>query len=188
VTRGQAARIAVALLALTIVGATVAAVVVLTTGRLGPTDGRVVATTVAVFLCGAAAVAAYGLIERRVLRPLAWLALLAVPPELAALLLGVWTFVDEGENPYLRWLPTGLAWIVASLVVTTLRLALRDPRLARALPPAVTATAVAGAGLATTLVWTGADDASWRALASLAAVTFGAWLFGPLADRVVRQG
>ncbi len=175
------------LAALVLAGAAGTAVVWVAKGHVGDTEGRIISSLIGIFLSLAAAVAGLQLVELRRLRLLAAVAIAAVPLELAAFIAASWYGeFGDGSNNAVKWFPTGLAWVIASLVVTTLALLVRDRRLLRTLLPATLLVAVAGASVATVMLWTDVDENAWgRALACLAIVMAACWLLAPLVQQLI---
>jgi hypothetical protein len=161
------------------------AIVWLCIGRLSNIEFRIVVTAVGVFLPLATAVAAVRMIGLGAARLLGWLALAAVPFELAAFIDSAWYGETDYPNKDYKWFPTALAWTVASLLVTT---AARTRGLARFVFFALTFLfAVAGAAVATVMLWSNVDDDDWgRALASLGVAAGASWLVGAGIERLVR--
>jgi hypothetical protein len=172
-----ARRAAWLLTAAVLAGAAGTAVVWVAKGSFGETEGRIMFSLVGIFLSLAVAVASLRLLELRRVRPIAFLALAAVPFELASFVYASWYgYVGDGSSE-IEWYLTALAWVTASLVVTTLAVVSSNRRVTWTLLPANFLSAVAGASIATVLVWTEADDADLgRALACLGIVTAGSWL------------
>ena len=143
---------------------------------------------VAVFLCGSAAIAALHLLKRRRLSLLALAALVAVPIELVLFLVGIWKGqFGDGSNDYVKLFPTALAWVIATIVTATLPLITDDARLLRSLLPAVSGCAIAGATLATVLIWTDSDSEGWgKTLAVLAILMVTGYVLTPIAHQILR--
>ncbi len=165
-------------------GAAAVSIGVLAHGRLSETDGRIIVSAIAALLCGGAALAAVELIERRQLRPLAWLALIGTIAEFTIIELAVWTFVDESENRYMRWGWTAVAWLGPTLVIPTFRLLMRDRRLLVSGLLLVALCAVAFAGFLTGIIWTGGDhDVVGRITAALGILGVAGYLVMPALSR-----
>jgi hypothetical protein len=171
-----------------VVGAAIAAGVSVV-GHIGDTDVRTIMSLVAVALCGGAAIAALSLLDRGRLPILAGAVLATAPLELTLLLLGIWKspLGDGAESDWWKLVPTGLAWVLATLVVATLPLMTDDRRLLTSLLPAVGACAVTGAALATVLVLAESDSETWgKTLGVLAIATVAGYLLTPISERLLR--
>src|SRR5688572_12481819 len=96
--------------ALAVAGAAVAAIVTVTSGDFGDTDGRAVLALAAVLLCGGTAIAALHLLEGR-LPLLGAILLVAAAVELAVFQVGIWKAqFGDGFNDYLKLIPITFAW------------------------------------------------------------------------------
>jgi hypothetical protein len=170
-----------------VVGAAIAAIVSVV-GDIGDTDVRSIMSLVAVFLCGSAAIAALTLLDRREFPLLGAIALASVPIELALFLLGIWKapLGDGVQDNWWKLVPIALAWVIATILVTTLRLIIEDPRLLRTAFPAVATCAVAGAFLATVLVVVESDSEPWgKTLGVVAIVTVAGYLLAAILRRLM---
>ena len=184
----SAERPLLAALGLAIAGAAATAIAVVLSGDLGERDGRALATLTAVFLCAGAAIPSYRLLEQGGLAVLGAAVLVTVAADIPMFMVGIWKGeFGDGSNEQFKLVPTAIAWGLAGVVLATLPL--MAPR-ARVLAPAVVTAgtaAVAGASLATALVWTETDDeAAVKALAVLAVVMVAGWLLGPIVHRSTR--
>jgi hypothetical protein len=173
-----------------VAGAAIAAIVTVVRGEPGESDAKTIFSLAAVFLCGGAAVGALFLLERPGLRLLGGLLLIAAVADFALLELGIWkaVFFDGESSDYIKLIPTGFAWAIAILILATLPLVASPWRLLLLTAvPAVGACALAGATLATVMVWREVDSTGWlKTLAVLVIVTFAGYLLTPLADRLTR--
>jgi hypothetical protein len=172
-----------------VVGAAAVAIGVVLVGDFGETEWRTVITLAAVFLCGSAALAALELIEQRRARLVAAIVIVGTPIALSALLESVWAFVGDGpeQSNYVKQAWTTVAWVLAALTVTTLRLLLRDQRVVATLWIGVMVVATGGATLATVLIWSEPADANFeeRVLGVLAILAVGGYFLGPILERAV---
>jgi hypothetical protein len=172
-----------------VAGAAVAAIVTIVRGQPGEDDVKAIFSLVAIFLCGAAAIAALHLIESGRLPVLGALVLIAAPVELFLLELGIWkgVFFDGEDSGYVKLVPSVLAWAVATLVIATLPLVANDRRVLGAAVPFVGACALVGATIATAMVWQESDSTGWgKTLAVLAVLMVAGYLLTPLAERLTR--
>jgi hypothetical protein len=179
-----------AVAAAAVAGAAIAATVTIVRGEPGESDAKTIFSLVAVFLCGGAAVGALFLLERPGLRLLGALLLVAAVADFALLELGIWKAVlfDGESSNYAKLIPTGFAWAIAILILATLPLVAAPWRLLLVTAvPAVGACALAGATLATVMVWREVDSTGWvKALGVLVIATFAGYLLAPLAERLTR--
>jgi hypothetical protein len=172
-----------------VVGAAIAAIVTVVRGEPGEADVKAVYSLVAVFLCGGAAIAALHLLERRPQRVLGALVLIAAAVELFLLELGIWkgVFFDGESSGYVKLVPSVLAWAIATIVIATLPLVADDQRILLASVALVGACALAGATIATAMVWREVDSTGWaKTLAVLAILMVAGYLLTPIAERLLR--
>jgi hypothetical protein len=185
VTRRAGARTLFAALAVALTGAAIAAIVAAAIGG-GLVVLRVAVALLAVFLCGAAAASGVSLLGRGRLRLLGLAALVAVAGELPLLMVGVWKGELYEEGDAINALPTGLAWVTATLVIATLPLVAGAPRVLRWFLPAVALTALAAASLLTYLIyWRAGGEAHVRAVIALAIAALAGWLIAPTLERAL---
>jgi hypothetical protein len=177
-----------AVTALAVAGVAAVAIVSVLRGDFSDRDVRTIMSLVAVFLCGSAAIAALHLLERPRLSLLGGAALAAAPLELVLFLLGIWKGqFGDGSNDYVKLFPTALAWVIVTIVAATLPLITDDPRLLRTLLPGVVGCAIAGATIATVLLWTETDSEGWgKTLAVLAILMVAGYILTPIAHRFIR--
>ena len=175
--------------AFVVLGAAIVSLVAIAHGRLSETDGRIIATLLVALLAGGAAIAGIELIERRRIRPLAWLVLGGAIVEFGFMEIGVWTFVDESENRYLKWGWTALFWVLPTILIPTAVLFIRSRQFERSLVPLIAACSIAVAGLLTALLWMGGNhDSTGRLTAALAVVLVTGYLVGPALERGLPRG
>ena len=168
----------------------VVAIWIVLAGDLRETDVRTLLSLPAFFLCGGAAVASLAVLARGRLALLGAVTLTAAAAALVAFLLGVWKGeFGDGANDYaVKLTPSALAWVIATIVVATLPLIVGDRRLLRTLLPAVAACSVAGALLATILLWTETTSESWgKTLAVLAILMVAGYLLAAPLERLLRE-
>jgi hypothetical protein len=178
-----------AVTAAAVVGAAIAAIVSVV-GDIGDSDVRSIMSLIAVFLCGSAAIAALTLLDRQHLPLLGGVALALVPVELGLFLLGIWKapLGDGVEQNWWKLVPIALAWVIATIVLTTLPLVIDDRRLLRTMFPAVAACALAGASLATVLVLAESESEPWgKTLGVLAILTVAGYLLAAIMRRLLRS-
>jgi hypothetical protein len=172
-----------------VAGAAVAAIVTVLRGEPGDDDAKTVFSLIAVFLCGGAAVAALQLLDRSRLRVLGAVVLVAAAVEVAMLEVGIWKaiFFDGESNDYVKLIPTGLAWAIATIVIATLPLMATSRLVLMTAVPVVGACALVGATIATVMTWREVDSTNWdKTLAALAILMVAGYLLTPLAERIVR--
>jgi hypothetical protein len=177
-----------AALALALAGAAAAGIVaVVHEEYLGEIDYRIVIALLGVFLSGAAVVSGVALLGRGRLAPVGVAVLVAAAGELPLLMVGAWKGqFGDGSNEAFKALPTGLAWVTATLVIGTLPLVASDPRLLRTIFPAIAAVTLAWASLATVVVYRKLEsEGSIKALISLAIVSLAGWLIAPALGRAL---
>ena len=174
-----------------VAGAGLAAIVTVVRGEPDFDDFRTVYSLPAILLCGGAAIAALNVIERRRFLLLGAVALVASLVELALFVLGIWKgvgFDGGGDSDYARLIPIALAWVIATIVLTSLVLIVSDRRLLLTIVPAVGTCALVGATLATVLVLQDNESLSWgKVLAVLAILMLAGYLLGAIAQQAVRE-
>jgi hypothetical protein len=119
-------------------------------GDFGDTQARILATCGIAFVCGATALAGFACLDRGVIRPTAWVAIV-----LGVAAFAVWTgaaWQEDAGKAY--WKLAGVLgiWALAALVVTTLRLLASSPRLLSTVVPATWAAAVLAAAVSTEMI------------------------------------
>jgi hypothetical protein len=172
-----------------VAGAAIAAIVTVLRGEPGEDDAKTVYSLVAVFLCGGAAIAALHLLDRPRLRALGAVVLVAAAVDFALLEVGIWkaVFFDGESSDYVKLIPTGFAWAVATIVVATLPLVAATRLVLLTAVPVAGACALVGATVATLMVWREIDSTGWaKALAAIAIVMIAGYLLTPLAERIIR--
>jgi hypothetical protein len=173
-------------LALAVAGTAVAAIVTVTSGDFGETDGRAVFALASVLLCGGAAIAALHLLEGR-LPLLGAILLVGAAVELVLFQVGIWKAeFGNGSNDYIKLVPITLAWAIATILLATLPLIAVDRSLILAAAPVVAALAVGGATIATVLIWRESDSEAWgKALAVLGILMVAGYLLTAIARRLL---
>jgi hypothetical protein len=173
-----------------VVGVAFAAIVVILRGQPGEDDFKTVASLFAVSLCGGAAIAALHLLQRAGLRLLGAAVLVAAGVELVLLELGIWkgVFFDGHSSSYVKLVPTGFAWGIATFVLATLPLVASSRRLLLTLVPAVGACALVGATIATMMIWRDLESGGWtKTLAVLAILMVAGYLLSAIAQQALRE-
>jgi hypothetical protein len=126
------------------------AIVAVVGGTFGETEGRILATCGFAFICGSVALAGAACLDRDIVRPAAWAAIVLGIGAFALMTRGVW--VDASSHAY--WKTAGLVgvWLLAALIVTTSRLVASSPRVLRTLVPGTWAAATAAALLGSVMI------------------------------------
>jgi hypothetical protein len=160
-------------------------------------DWQVVLTLVAAFLCGSCATAGLRLLERRLVDPLGWLAVVVGAVSFAVVAVGIWWldgWREHGETLG-KVVASALVVLISTLVVATLRL-VRPPRsrFAFALFVLACLCAVGIDGLALAKIWSlapterdnssAAGSAGARLMLAFGIVGVLAFLLTPLAERL----
>jgi hypothetical protein len=160
-------------------------------------DWQVLLTLVAGFLCGACAICAIRLLERRLAEPFGWLAALVAPTSLAVLAVGIW-WIDgwrQHADQLGRAVATGIVALVSTLVLVTLRLIGRPgSRGVLAMLAATVLCAVGVDALALAKIWSlgpaegdtasATGSAGGRLMLVLGILGVLAYLLTPLVDRL----
>lgn len=155
---------------LAVAGAAIAAIVTVTSGDFGETDGRAVLALAAVLLCGGAAIAALHLLERG-LPLLGAILIVAAAFELVLFQLGIWKAeFGDGSNDYFKLVPITFAWAIATVLLATVPLIAVDRSLILAAAPVVGALALVGATIATVLIWRESDSQAWGKVLAVVAI------------------
>jgi hypothetical protein len=166
------------------VAALVAIAAVLGSG-FGDTQARICATCGIAFVCGATALAGVACLDRGVIRPVAW----------AAIGLGLASFVawtsaawKEGSSQG-YWKLAGIlgAWMLAALVVTTLRLLVSSTPLLKSVVPATWASATLAAAVGTEMILS-SDGGPWRFVVVLLILTALGYALTPALQRFSAAG
>lgn len=125
----------------------------------GRTQEHIVLTCGIAFVCGGTALAGLACLDRRVIRPIGWVALVLGLASFVAYTAGTWK--DSSSDSY--WKAAGVlgVWTLASLVVTTLRLFASSPRLLGTVVPATWSAAVLGAAVGTEMILND-DSGPWK--------------------------
>ena len=196
-TRAGAAAAAIAAAALVLTGAAGIVSVVSRGGFFRIPDWQILVTLVAGFLCGACAIGAIRLLERRLLDPIGWIAAVVAPVSFTIIAVGIWWLHGWARHGDLlgKVVSTAIVALVSTLVVATLRLVAR-PRSKGAFVLVVT-TVVCAIGvdaLALVKIWslapehgdTGSSTGSAGARLMLVLGILGvlAYLLTPLVDRI----
>jgi len=161
------------------VAALVAIAAVLGAG-FGETQGRVLATCGIAFACGAATLAGFACLDRGVIWPAG-----SVTVVLGIASFAVWTGAAWQEGPsagYWKFAGVVGAWMLAGLIVTTLRLFVSSPALLRTLVPATWATAVAAAAVSSAMILS-EDGGAWKLVVVLVILTALGYALAPALQR-----
>jgi hypothetical protein len=123
-TRAGAAAAGVAAAALVLTAAAGIVSVVSRGGFFSRPDWQILLTLVAGFLCGACAIAAIRLLERRLRDPIGWIAAVVAPVSFAIIAVGIWWLQGWFRHGDLlgKLVATSLVALLSTLVVATLRL------------------------------------------------------------------
>jgi hypothetical protein len=161
------------------VAALVAIAAVLGSG-FGETQGRILETCGIAFVCGAASLAGLACIDRGVIRPVGWAAV-----ALGVTSFAVWTGVAWHDDPgrgYMKLAGVLGTWMLATLVVTTLRLLASSPRLLGTVVPATWAAALVAAAVSTEMILA-VDNGPWRFVVVLVILTALGYALTPALQR-----
>jgi hypothetical protein len=161
------------------IAALVAIAAVLGSG-FGDTQDSILATCGIAFVCGAAALAGLACVDRGVLRPVGWAAVVLCVASFA-----VWTgaaWKDGTSHAYWKLAGVLAVWMLTALVVTTLRLLASSPRLLKTTVPATWATAVLAAALSTEMILR-EHRSPWKLLLVLVILTALGYALTPVLQR-----
>ena len=126
------------------------AIVAVVSGSFGETEGRILATCGIAFACGSVALAGVACLDRELVRPAAWAAIV-----LGVASFGIWTgglWTERVGTAYLRTGGIVSVWLVPALIVTTSRLVASSPRLLRTVVPATSVAATVAATLGSVMI------------------------------------
>lgn len=118
--------------------------------HFGKTEWRIIGTCGLAFACGSVALAGVACLDRAIVRPAAWAAIV-----LGVAAFGIWTgglWTERGGRGY--WETGGIVsvWLVAALIVTTSRLVASSPRLLQTVVPATWVAATVAAALGSVMI------------------------------------
>jgi hypothetical protein len=149
-------------------------------GSFGTTEEHVLEMCAIAFVCGAAALAGLGCIDRGVIVPVGWLTVALSVATFAVWTGGIWQ-EDTGDT---YWKVAGVlgVWTFATLVVTTLRLFVSSPRLLGTLVPATWTAAVIAAAVSTEMI-VREDDGPWKLVVVLIILTALGYALTPALQR-----
>ncbi|MDX6480431.1 MAG: hypothetical protein QOG85_941 [Gaiellaceae bacterium] len=127
--------------------------------HFGETEGRILGTCGLAFACGCVTLAGVACLDRGIVRPAAWAAIVLGIAAFAIWTGGLWT--ERGGRGY--WETGGVisVWMVAALIVTTSRLVASSPRLLRTVAPA-TWVAAAVASVVGSVMILGETGRPWK--------------------------
>lgn len=160
--------------------AAVVAIAAVLTGEFGETQRRILGTVGLLFGCGSTALAGRACIERRVVVQPAYAAIALACISFAYWTVGIWTGGYESDTLGKIAAILG-AWLIALLIVTTLRLLLRAERL-RPVFAGTVLTALLAACLGTVVI--AADTSTgWQPLLVLVILTVAGYFLVPILQR-----
>jgi hypothetical protein len=151
----------------------------------GETQGRILATCGIAFVCGATALAGLACVDRGVIPAAGWAAV-----GLGVVSFAVWTGAAWMEGPgNAYWKLAGVlgTWMLALLVVTTLRLLASSPRLLGSVVPATWAAALLTAVVSTGMILA-EDGGPWKLLVVLVILTALGFALTPALQRFWAAG
>lgn len=196
-TKAGAAAAGVAAAALVLTAAAGIVSVVSRGGFFRTPDWQILLTLVAGFLCGACAIAAIRLLERRLRDPIGWIAAVVAPVSFAIIAVGIWWIQGWLRHGDLlgKLVATSLVALFSTLVVATLKLVARPQSTgAFALVVATLVCAVGVDALALAKIWSLAPEhgdtgsatgsAGGRLMLVLGILGVLAYLLTPLVDRL----
>jgi hypothetical protein len=196
-TRAGAAAAAIAAAALVLAAAAGVVSVVSRGGFFRTPDWQILVTLVVGFLCGACAIAAIRLLERRLYHPLGWIAAVVAPVSFATLAVGIWWIQGWVRHGDLlgKLVATAIVALISTLFATTLQLVARPgARGAFTLVVAALVCTVGVDALAVAKIWSLAPQhgdtgsatgsAGGRLMLVLGIVGVLAYLLTPLVERL----
>jgi hypothetical protein len=149
-------------------------------GAFGDTQERILVTCGIAFVCGAATLAGLACIDRGVMPAVAWGTVV-----LGVASFAVWTGAawKEGTSDA-YWKLAGIlgVWMLAALVVATLRLLTSSPRLLSTVVPATWASAVLAAAVSTQMILA-EDEGPWKLEVVLVILTALGYALTPVLQR-----
>jgi hypothetical protein len=149
-------------------------------GDFGRSQERILETCGIAFVCGATALAGFACLDRGVIRPLAWVAIVLGAASFAVWTGGAWKETSSDEY----WKIAGVlgVWTLAALIVTTLRLLASSPRLLSTVVPATWAATGLAAAVATEMILSD-DSGPWRLVIVLVILTALGYALTPALQR-----
>jgi hypothetical protein len=149
-------------------------------GSFGATQEHILETCVIAFVCGATALAGLACVDRGVIVPVGWVAVVLGLTSFVTWTAGAWT-EPSGDG---FWKVAGLlgTWTFAALIVTTLRLLASSPRLLTTVVPA-TWSAVVLAGAVSTEMILAEDDGPWKVVVVLVILAALGYALTPVLQR-----
>jgi len=160
--------------------AALVAIAVVLGSDFGSTQQHILETCGIAFVCGAAMLAGLACIDRGVIVPVGWVAVVLGVAAFLTWATGVWT-ETSGKG---FWKLAGLlgVWTLAALVVTTLRLLASSPRLLRTVVPATWFAAVFAAFVSTEMILA-EDGGPWQVVVVLVILTVLGYALTPTLQR-----
>lgn len=149
-------------------------------GDFGRTQERILETCGIAFVFGTTVLAGLACLDREVIRPVAWVAIVLGISSFAVWTGGTWKEAPSDEY----WKVAGVlgVWTLAALIVTTLRLLASSPRLLNTLVPATWGTAVLAAAVSTEMILSD-DSGPWRLVIVLVILTALGYALTPALQR-----
>ena len=156
------------------------AIVAVLGGHFGETEDRILATCGLAFVCGSVTLAGVACLDREIVRPAAWAAIVLGVAAFALWTGGVWTHASSQAY----WKTAGVVgvWLLAALIVTTSRLVASSPRVLRAIVPATWTAATVAAALGTAMIL-GQTGRPWKVEVVLVILTALGYALIPALER-----
>lgn len=149
-------------------------------GDFGETQARILGTCGIAFVCGAATLAGFACLDRGLIRLVACAAI-----ALGITSFAVWVGADWMESPGpAYWKLAGVlgVWLLAALIVTTLRLIAYAPRVLRTVVPGTWATTALAAAVSTEMILAN-DSSQWKLVLVLVILTALGYAMTPALQR-----
>jgi hypothetical protein len=149
-------------------------------GDFGDTQARILETCGIAFVCGATALAGFACLDRGVIQPMAWVAIVLGVTSFAVWTGGAW----NGTSSDRYWKLAGVlgVWTLAALIVTTLRLLASSPRLLSTVVPATWGAAGLAAAVSTAMILSD-DGGPWKLVVVLVILTALGYALTPALQR-----
>lgn len=149
-------------------------------GSFGDTQQRIVETCGIAFVCGAATLAGFACLDRGVIRPAGWAAVVLGIASFGLWAVGAW--MEDPSDGYWKFSGVVGIWMLAALIVTTLRLLASSPRVLGTVVPATWATAVLAAAVGTEMILA-EDSGPWKLVVVLVILTALGYALTPALQR-----
>ena len=126
------------------------AIVAVVGGHFGGTEWRILATCGLAFVCGSVTLAGVACLDRELVQPAGWAAIVLGLGAFAIWTGGIWAHASSDGY----WKTAGLVgvWLLAALIVTTSRLVASSPTVLRTVVPGTWATVAAAASLGSVMI------------------------------------